>query len=255
MRAGLTRVARVLVLAAVLAVAGSAGLPLAGPCSAAVVAGGDTAQVRAPTPRLPGVGAVDTVRTNVWLAQAVLAEVVAEIAAALPPAPGDVVVRPLVKAPGNALLIGAVEDLLKPRGYTIYLDERDIAGKSKPAPDPRLPAGSSELRLSCEEITLVYPRVGRRFGLWRQWVDRELSVTVLVTILDRDTGRMLYDERVTRAYGDRMPANRLDDVRSSAYTFTDAEVAEVGWRRRVEQTVVLGTLAGLVALYFANTGS
>jgi hypothetical protein len=253
MRAGLTRVARGLILAAVLAVAGSAGLPLAGPCSAAAVAGGDTAQVRAPTPRLPGVGAIDTVHTNVWLAQAVLAEVVAEIAAALPPAPGDVVVRPLVKAPGNALLIGAVEDLLKPRGYTIYLDERDIAGKS--APVPSLPAGSSELRLSCEEITLVYPRVGRRFGLWRQWVDRELSVTVMVTILDRDTGRMLYDERVTRAYGDRVPANRLDDVRSSAYTFTDAEVAEVGWRRRVEQTVVIGTLAGLVALYFANTGS
>jgi hypothetical protein len=253
MRAGLTRVARGLILAAVLAAAGSAGLPLAGTCSAAAVAGGDTALVRAPTPRLPGVGAVDTVRTNVWLAQAVLAEVVAEIAAALPPAPGDVVVRPLVKAPGNALLIGAVEDLLEPRGYTIYLDERDIAGKS--APDPRLPAGSSELRLSCEEITLVYPRVGRRFGLWRQWVDRELSVTVLVTILDRDTGRMLYDERVTRAYGDRVPARRLDDVRSSAYTFTDAEIAEVGWRRRIEQTVVLGTLAGLVALYFANTGS
>ncbi len=253
MRAGLTRVARGLVLAAVLAVAGLAWLPLARPCSAAAIAGGDTAQVRAPTPRLPGVGVFDTVRTNVWLAQAVLAEVVAEIAAALPPAPGDVVVRPLVKAPGNALLIGAVEDLLKPRGYTIYLDERDIAGKS--APTSRLPAGSSELRLSCEEIALVYPRVGRRFGLWRQWVDRELSVTVLVTILDRDTGRMLYDERVTRAYGDRVPANRLDDVRSSAYTFTDAEVAEVGWRRRVEQTVVLGTLAGLVALYFANTGS
>jgi len=255
MRSGLTRMARGLVMAAALAVAGSAWLPLAGSCGAAAAAAVDTAQVRAPTPRLPGVGAIDTVRTNVWLAQAVLAEVVAEAAAALPPAPGDVVVRPLARSPGNPLLIGAVEDLLSARGYTTYLDERDIVDKSKPAPDPRLPAGGTELRLSCEEITLVYPHVGRRFGLWRQWVDREFSVTVMVTILDRDTGRLLYDERVTRAYGDRVPADRFDNVRSAAYNFTDAEVVEGGWRRRVEQTVVLGTLVGLVALYFANTGS
>jgi len=255
MQAGLTGAARGLVLAALLAAVGAAALPLAGPGIAAAAAAGDTAQVRAPTPRLPGVGAVDTVRTNVWLAQAVLAEVVAEAAAALPPAPGDVVVRPLVQSPGNPLLIGAVEDLLSARGYTIFLDERDIADKAKAVPDPRLPAGGSELRLSCEEITLVYPRVGRRFGLWRQWVDRELSVTVTVTIVERETGRLLYDERMIRAYGDRVPADRFNEVRSSAYAFSDAEVAEGGWRRRVEQTVVLGTLAGLVALYFANTGS
>lgn len=250
MRAGLTRCARGLVLAAL-----AAALVPALSGSAAAAGAGDSTQVRAPTPRLPGVGEVDTVHTNVWLAQAVLAEVVAEIAGALPPAPGDVVVRPLVASPANALLIGAVEDLLKPRGYTIYLDEQDVGTKAKSAPVPRLPAGGSELRLSCHDVTLAYPHVGRRFGLWRQWIDRELSVSVTATIMERETGRLLYDERVTRAYGDRVPAGRFDDVRSSAYAFTDAEVAEGGWRRRVEQTVVLGTLVGLVALYFANTGS
>lgn len=255
MRAGLTRVARGLVLAALLLAAGAAALPCVGPAGAAATTAADTTQAREPTPRLPGVGAADTVRASVWLARALLAEVVAEVAAALPPAPGHVVVRPLTRSDANPLLIGVVEDLLAARGDTTYLDERDIADKSKPAPTPRLPAGGSELRLSCEELALVYPRVGRRFGLWRQWVDRELSVTVLATVLDRESGRLLYDGRLTRAYGDRVPAARFDDVRSSAYGLGNAVIAEGGWRRRVEQTVVLGTLAGLVALYFANTGS
>jgi len=250
MRAGLTRVARGLVLAALLA----AFLP-GGSAGAATAAADDSTRAGDATPRLPAVGAVDTVRTNVWLARALMAEIVAEAVRTIPPAPGNVVVRPLTRAPGNPLLIGAVEDMLRARGYTIYLDERDIADKSKPMPDFRAPAGGTELRLSCEDVTLVYPRVGRRFGLWRQWVDREMNVVVMATVIERETGQLLFDERVARGYGDRVPAGRFDAVRSPAYSFGDAAVAEGGWRRRVEQTVVIGTLAGLVALYFANTGS
>lgn len=251
MRAGVKRMTHRLLLATVLVAA--AGSPVAG--AAAATAVGDSAQSHASTARLARLGAVDTLRTNVWLARAVLTEIVAEVVAELPPAPGTVVVRPLLRSPANPLLIGAVEDLLAARGYTTYLDEQDIADPAKPARVLRAPAGGSELRLNCEDIRLVYPRVGRRFGLWRQWVDRELSVAVLATIVDRESGRLLYDERLTRAFGDRVPAGRFADVRSTAYAFTDAEVEEGGWRRRAEQTVVLGTLVGLVALYFANTGS
>ncbi|MHB8078787.1 MAG: hypothetical protein ACYDIE_05995 [Candidatus Krumholzibacteriia bacterium] len=251
MRAGLTRGARGLVLATL----GAAMLVLAAGAGGAATVANDSTQVHGPASRLPGIGATDTVRTNIWLARALLAETVEAAAAALPPAPGNVVLRPLVRSEGTALLIGVVEDLLSARGYTLYLDERDIADKSKPVPELHAPAGGTEMRLACEDLTLVYPRVGRHFGLWRQWVDRELNAVVQITIVDRDTGRLFYDERVTRGYGDRVPAGRFGAVRSSAFSFSDAPVAEGGWRRRAEQTIVLGTLAGLVALYFANTGS
>ena len=50
-----------------------------------------------------------------------------------------------------------------------------------------------------------------------------------------------------------MPDGDFDRVNSDLYGFTRAQTAESGWQRRMEEIVVLGTLAGLVAVYFANT--
>jgi hypothetical protein len=232
-----------------------AALTVAGGARGETPAAPDTARLRGPTPRLPAIGAVDTVRTNLWLARALVADILAEGVRALPPAPGAVVVRPLTRSPANTLLLSAAQDLLAARGDQIFLDERDVADKTKAAPAPKAPAGATELRFSCEDLSLAYPAAGRRFGLWRQWVGRELSAAVVVTIIDRDTGRLLYDERLVRVYDDRVPAERFAGVRSGAYAFTDAPVPEGGWRRHAEEAVVLGSLIGLVALYFANTSN
>jgi len=45
----------------------------------------------------------------------------------------------------------------------------------------------------------------------------------------------------------------IDAVESTAYPFTQAAEQTSGSSRRLEQIVVLGALAGLVAVYFANT--
>ena len=52
-----------------------------------------------------------------------------------------------------------------------------------------------------------------------------------------------------------MPTTTSTTSNSELYDFTTAETSESGWQRRIEEIVVLGTLAGLVAVYFANTGN
>ncbi len=206
-----------------------------------------------PWPRLVS-GAQDTVRTNLWLARALLADAVREVARALPPAPRAVVIKPMEKSEANDLLIAAAQAVLSEAGHELYLDETQLAGAKQQAAPPQAPPDALELRLRVEEIGLKYPRAGRRLGLWRQWVDRRLRATVLVSLLETSTGRLLMDERVVRTFEDRVAAEGFDDVRSTSYAFTDAQIPESGWRHRAEQTVVLGSLIGLIAIYFANTG-
>lgn len=205
---------------------------------------------------LPAVAAADTVRPNIWIGRALVAESVLSAARHLPPPPGPVVLRPRTRSAFNPLYQGIAYRLLKERGYDLYLDEGQLAPlQGRAAPPPNLPADGVTWSFLCERIDLRYPETGRRFGLWRQWVDRELRAAFAVSLVDRTSGRMLHEERWVRAYGDRVPADRLDDVRGSGYSFEDAPLPEGGWRRWLEGTVVVGALAGLVAVYFANTGS
>ena len=105
------------------------------------------------------------------------------------------------------------------------------------------------------DIDLAYPEVGRSVGIWKQWVERRLSVTAQVKISRADDGRLLLREKFQRQFLDRVPAGDLDAVNSRLYEFTTAEIAESGWHRRLEEMVIVGTLAGLVAVYFANTNN
>jgi hypothetical protein len=125
------------------------------------------------------------------------------------------------------------------------------------APDLPRPPQNVDLVISydVENIDLAYPRTGRRFGLWRQWIERQMSASAFVTVVERGSGRLILQDRFERAYRDRVPDDVCDDIGSSLYPWTDAERQESGLRRRLEEVVVLGTLAGLVAVYFANTGS
>ncbi len=261
---------------------------------------------------LPPLTAPDSLRTNLWLVQALLAETAREAARLLPEPPGAVHLRAVRNHEANALYAAAAFAALSAQGYTVYEEAPPPAGGAGGAAPPAGAAGSSApaaglaaaaaaaaaldsapadslagphaevgqaaaaatepvsapdttaappagagygLRYAIETLQLSYPRSGRRYGLWRQWVERDLKLAVLITLTDRATGRVIHDGRIVRAYSDRVPAGDFASVRAPTYPFTDAGVPEAGWRRHLEQAVVLGTLAGLVAIYFANSGS
>jgi len=252
-----------LTAAALLSLAAASGAQPAGPAAEPAVAApgaGFLAAEQLPdsiaVARLPAVTAADTVRPNIWIARALVAESVLSAARRLPPPPGPVVLRPRARSAYNPFYQAVAYRLLTERGYDLYLDEGQLAPlQGRPAPPPNLPETGVTWSFLCESLDLSYPAAGRRFGLWRQWVDREMRAVFAVSLVDRTSGRMLHDERWVRTYGDRVPADRLADIRGAGYSFEDAPLREGGWRRWLEGTAVVGALAGLVAVYFANTGS
>ena len=217
----------------------------------------------------------DTVRTNLWLFEALMTDVIATVSRYLPPPPAEVELVPLGDTEAEELMLTVASRLLAERGYRLYgpflaeatdpasQDEstsQDNGGVSPTGGDDNSAstAGAGQgtryrLAYRVVDIELSYPDTGRRMGIWRQWVERELELTVAVELSEVASGRLLASERVTRRFGDRVPDGDFSAVDSDMYPFTTAETGESGWRRRLEEIVVLGTLAGLVAVYFANT--
>lgn len=185
----------------------------------------------------------DTIRTNLWLAEALMGETVVAAMRHLPPPPLNVVLVPADKEQRTNLLTTMATEHLTRAGYRVHVDEA-------PADST---AHHCEFRYQVLELGLGYPASGRRFGLWRDWVAREMSFTALYTIVETPGGEVLYNDRVCRSFRDRVPSDDLAACQSPAYAFTRAEVAAGGWQRRIEEIVVLGALAGLVAVYFQNT--
>lgn len=192
----------------------------------------------------------DSVRTNLWLCDALLDEAVRQAAGALPAPPGAVVLESVFTGKNESeaqLLLGqSVFGVLDDAGYEIYEAFADTA-------DAGIPEYFFSYQL--KEIALEYPRVGRTMGLWRRWIDRDVSVAADLRITEAATGRILFDDMVRRSFSDRVAASDLDVVESELYGFGNAELEEAGWRRRLEEIVVVGSLAGMVAVYFANTGN
>jgi len=195
---------------------------------------------------LPGLAAADTIHTNLWLTEALMAEIVTAAAVQMPPPPAAVRLVAAASGAGNTLFQAVAWRVLDERGYSIYVAEDDST---------RQGAVDFRFGFEVEDIHLSYPDVGRTLGLWRRWVSRELSVSVLMEITEESSGHLLFNERLRRGFADRVGSSALDAVDSNVYPFTTAQTLESGWRGRVEEVVVLGTLAGLVAIYFANTGN
>lgn len=190
--------------------------------------------------------AADTVRTNLWLVEALMGEIAAEGALALPDPPGTVRLEALSDAGANTLFRVVAANVLDERGYDVVLP--------RTAPEDPLPAADSIFRYDVVSIDLVYPEVGRTLGIWKRWVSRSVEVTCTVEVVDDASGKLLMGNRITRGFHDRLDQNFFDDVNSDVYDFTSADTSESGWKRRTEELVVLGTLVGLIAVYFANTG-
>ncbi len=186
----------------------------------------------------------DTVPSNLWLTRSLLSDLAARYADVLGPGPRKVLLAPLDAEPGTELLRTAISEVLLDRGNTVYL-----------AGDEDAPTGPVDARWSFRVVgvELSYPEVGRTLGLWRSWIARRITVTVQSVITEEPGGRLLLDEEKEVKVADRFPAGDFERVDSPLYAFTTAEPVSGGWHGRLEEMVVLGTLAGLVAVYFANT--
>lgn len=193
---------------------------------------------------LPGTTSPDSVHTNIWLTEALMGEIITRAGRVLPPPPAAVRLVQTGSSEADDLLKEAAVRVFRGQGYTLYLPAEDQA---------RQAAVDFVVSFHVVGVELAYPDVGRTLGIWRQWVARELTVTAQVELQAADSGRILFSDRVTRSFADRVADGDFGRVDSNLYDFTTATTAESGWQRRLEEIVVLGTLAGLVAVYFANT--
>ncbi len=186
---------------------------------------------------------IDSIRTNLMVAEALLGDALAEVTSALPTAPTVVVLVPGSNEPAANLLTTVATHHLMAAGHTVHLD--------------RAPVGTDgpvyELRYRVDRLDLAYPASGRRFMLWSGWVDRSVDLVVQFTLVDAADSQVITSRRVVRRFHDRVEADQVAALEAPLYPFTTAAVEGGGWTRRLEEIVVLGTLASLVAIYFANT--
>ncbi len=196
--------------------------------------------------RMPDPAAPDTVRTNLWLIEALMGEIVTSFADVLPAEPSAVL---LVNQGGQDMddIFGSVASgIMSERGHQTFV----VAGDSTvQAPVDFI------FEYKVIGVELAYPEVGRTLGIWQRWVARDVSVTASVDLSEADSGRLLMKEIMTRRFSDRIDNDDFDKVDSPLYEFTTAETSGSGWQNRMEEIVVLGTLVGLIAVYFANTGN
>jgi hypothetical protein len=236
-------------LAAAAPVALLAGAPLLAGSATAADAPPDTAG-QAPAAAAPADpatvfarGEADTLRSNLAVAEALMSSAAAGALAELPPAPAAVVLVPASTEPAANLATRVITARLQDRGYTVHLDGRP-AGTDGPV---------YEFRYRVDELALTYPDTGRRLGIWKTWIARDVGLVLQGTLVAAADGQVLSSQRVVRNFQDRIPDEHLAAVESPVYPFTAASPQESGLSRQLEEIVVLGTLVGLVAIYFANT--
>jgi len=198
-----------------------------------------------PEAGLPSTTATDSVRTNLWLTEALMGEITIEAIGYLAPAPASVRLVALSDGPSDDMFMAVASEILFNSGYDVFVAQDDSVAAT--------PVDYA-FSFSVQNIELSYPDVGRTLGIWQRWVARDIRIAVTVEISEADSGRLLVSDRIERRFGDRFDSDNFDDVNSDQYEFTTAETSESGWKSRTEEIVVLGTLVGLVAIYFANTG-
>ena len=212
--------------------------------------------------QLPAMSAPDTLRTNLWLCEALMTAIVDEVATEMPSAPLRVRLAPEGDDDASELFTTMLATGLARRGYELFLPldpvaetQPDSNGTDVVEPPPVVPDGEPTHQLSyrVNNLQLDFPADARRFGIWRQWVSRRVTVGAVVSLTDIVTGRLLVRRSLERSYQDRVADGNFEHINSNHYEFTRGEAPTGGWwHRRLEEFVVLGTLTGLVAVYFAN---
>lgn len=196
--------------------------------------------------QLPGLGEPDTVRTNLWLTEALMGEIVSVASSSLPPAPGTVLLVNRGAADMDELFGVVAAGILSGRGYDLFVVAEDSTVE---APVDFV------FSYKVLGVELAYPDIGRTLGIWQRWVARDVVVTTSVELSTASAGQLLFKDNVERRFSDRVDNDAFDGIESDLYGFTTAETEASGWQGRMEEIVVLGTLVGLIAIYFANTGN
>ena len=93
------------------------------------------------------------------------------------------------------------------RGHEVFLIDEDV---------PATPDVTHILGFRMLGVTLKYPEVGRTLGLWRNWIGRQLKVSVLANVSESPSGRLAFYRRVERNYQDRFPDGLLSDIQSGS---------------------------------------
>jgi len=202
--------------------------------------------VLVPPATMPAADQPDTIRTNLWLAEALMGEIVVEAVRGMPAAPGSVLLEGRADTESNELFENVAANRLLDLGYEVFLANGDSSGT--------IPA-ELHFQFDVVKVQLDYPEVGRTLGIWQNWVGRDLQVVANVEITEFDSGRLVTSDRYTRNFSDRVDNEHFSAVQSDMYSFTSAQTKASGWNRRVEEIVILGSLVGLIAVYFANTGN
>jgi hypothetical protein len=167
-------------------------------------------------------------------------------AAFMPPAPGAVLVVNQGTDDANDLFGSVAAAVLTGRGYDLFVVTEDSMVQ---APVDYV------FSYQVVGVELIYPEVGRTLGIWKRWIGREIAVTASVEVATSSAGQLLFKEIVVRRFSDRVDKDDFQDVESGLYNFTTAQTSGSGWQNRMEEIVVLGTLVGLIAVYFSNTGN
>jgi hypothetical protein len=192
--------------------------------------------------------------SNLVEVRSLLFDITEDICSKIPVSKSSVVLKPSASHEANDLFIEALTQNLSLSGHTVLLDVQPAPGSQEDT-EFITPVGEYLISFNMKEIILSYPEVGRKFGLWKQWIDRDLSVTVHSRILKVDTGVVLFDRLIITSIYDRIDAVNFEAIESNTYSFTNSEVSENGLRRVFEQVVVVGALSAMIAAYFSNTGS
>ncbi len=188
----------------------------------------------------------DSVPSNLWLTRSLMEDLVKECKGALAPAPQNILLRAGAQDPETELFQAALYRVLVGSGYHVFLATADADTN---------PGIDVDWHFRVAGVKLAYPQVGRTLGIWRSWIARELAVTVFCTLSEVPSGRILFDDQLQLQFNDRFRVAELPRVESPLYDFTTAEPVNGSWHNRLEEIVVLGTLAGLVSVYFANTSN
>ena len=227
---------------------------------------------------------VDTVRTNLWLARALMADILSDALDSLPADAPGLLLEPSGRHEALDLMQTVAFDLAAKRGLSVYVapppatgkkpgqkpaggaaapndtTRADAGGQNDPAAGepiegiPSMGAAPYVLVFLLDDVEVEFPRAGRRLGLWRTWIDRECTVSATVMLRDRRDGMILHNDRAVRTFGDRFAAGQLPHITESNYEFNEARIADGGGIQSIlEEVVVLGALAGLIAVYFATT--
>jgi hypothetical protein len=130
-------------------------------------------------------------------------------------------------------------------GYRVIL-ERPVEADSTP------PGDRYRLSYQIIEMSLAYPRIGRRHWFGRKEVERNAEIDIFAQLVDLASGEVVWVGEARKEYSDVIGYSALDQVEDDEYEFTKPQRKELRWSKIVEPVVVTGIVVGLVYLFFSN---